>query len=861
MGVLDYDELRRKPVEELTREEAAKELERLAKEIAEHDYHYYVENAPVITDAEYDALRRRNEAIEARFPDLIRPDSPSRRVGAPPAAGFRKVKHAVPMLSLKDAFSEREVYDWDRRVRKFLGLSADEKIVFTAEPKFDGLSCSLRYEKGALVLAATRGDGYEGEDVTANARTIRDIPQRLHGPDIPDVLEIRGEVYMPISSFMKLNEEQQKKGEKPFANPRNAAAGSLRQLDPTVTAQRNLGFYCWGFGEISAMPAATQANFYDYCRRWGIPVSDLLEVHDSVDALIDYHARMLERRPNLDFDIDGVVYKVNRFDWQERLGFVQRNPRWAIAHKFPAHRGITVLQDIQIHVGRTGALTPVGMLEPVTIGGVVVSRVSLHNEDYIKGIGSDGRSIRDGKDIRIGDTVVVERAGDVIPQIVDVILEKRPPDAKPYQFPDHCPVCGSKAVREFNPRTGKLDSVRRCTGGRWAIAHKFPAHRGITVLQDIQIHVGRTGALTPVGMLEPVTIGGVVVSRVSLHNEDYIKGIGSDGRSIRDGKDIRIGDTVVVERAGDVIPQIVDVILEKRPPDAKPYQFPDHCPVCGSKAVREFNPRTGKLDSVRRCTGGLYCPAQVVERLKHFVSKRAFDIDGLGEKAIEQFFDHKFIRTPADIFTLEEREKKGEICIHCLEGWGEKKIANLFRAIDARRRIALDRFIYALGIRHVGEVTSRILARHLRTIDAFIESMRQIAEDREGPVAREIDNIDGLGPVVVEALHNFFAEGHNWEVIDQLLKEVTVEAEEAPAESSPLAGKTVVFTGRLEHMTRDEAKDIVERLGGHAAGSVSRKTDLVVAGPGAGSKLKKAQELGIKVISEEEFLKLAGLKP
>ncbi len=722
MGVLDYDELRRKPVEELTREEAAKELERLAKEIAEHDYHYYVENAPVITDAEYDALRRRNEAIEARFPDLIRPDSPSRRVGAPPAAGFRKVKHAVPMLSLKDAFSEREVYDWDRRVRKFLGLSADEKIVFTAEPKFDGLSCSLRYEKGALVLAATRGDGYEGEDVTANARTIRDIPQRLHGPDIPDVLEIRGEVYMPISSFMKLNEEQQKKGEKPFANPRNAAAGSLRQLDPTVTAQRNLGFYCWGFGEISAMPAATQANFYDYCRRWGIPVSDLLEVHDSVDALIDYHARMLERRPNLDFDIDGVVYKVNRFDWQERLGFVQRNPRWAIAHKFPAHRGITVLQDIQIHVGRTGALTPVGMLEPVTIGGVVVSRVSLHNEDYIKGIGSDGRSIRDGKDIRIGDTVVVERAGDVIPQIVDVILEKRPPDAKPYQFPDHCPVCGSKAVREFNPRTGKLDSVRRCTGG-------------------------------------------------------------------------------------------------------------------------------------------LYCPAQVVERLKHFVSKRAFDIDGLGEKAIEQFFDHKFIRTPADIFTLEEREKKGEICIHCLEGWGEKKIANLFRAIDARRRIALDRFIYALGIRHVGEVTSRILARHLRTIDAFIESMRQIAEDREGPVAREIDNIDGLGPVVVEALHNFFAEGHNWEVIDQLLKEVTVEAEEAPAESSPLAGKTVVFTGRLEHMTRDEAKDIVERLGGHAAGSVSRKTDLVVAGPGAGSKLKKAQELGIKVISEEEFLKLAGLKP
>ena len=721
MGVLDYDELRRKPVEELTREEAAKELERLAKEIAEHDYHYYVENAPVITDAEYDALRRRNEAIEARFPDLIRPDSPSRRVGAPPAAGFRKVKHAVPMLSLANAFEPQDVYDWDRRIRRFLGLSADEKIVFTAEPKFDGLSISLRYEKGELVLAATRGDGYEGEDVTANARTIADIPQRLKGADVPEVFEIRGEVYMPISAFMKLNEEQQKKGEKPFANPRNAAAGSLRQLDPSITAQRPLRFYAWGRGEVSEMPVQTEWELYDCYRRWGVPVSDLLELHESVEALIDYHERMLEKRPDLDFDIDGVVYKVNRFDWQERLGFVQRNPRWAIAHKFPAHRGITVLQDIQIHVGRTGALTPVGILEPVNIGGVIVSRVSLHNEDYIKGIGADGQPIRDGKDIRIGDTVVVERAGDVIPQIVDVILEKRPPDSRPYQFPDHCPVCGSKAVREFNPRTGKLDSVRRCTGG-------------------------------------------------------------------------------------------------------------------------------------------LYCPAQVVERLKHFVSKRAFDIEGLGEKAIEQFFDHKFIRTPADIFTLKEREEKGEICIHCLEGWGEKKIENLFRAIDARRHIALDRFIYALGIRHVGEVTSRILARHFRTIEAFIEGMRQIGKDRDCPVAQEIDNIDGLGPVVVEALHNFFNEAHNWEVIDQLLKEVTVEAEEVPAESSPLAGKTVVFTGALSTMTRDEAKDIVERLGGHAAGSVSRKTDLVVAGPGAGSKLKKAQELGIKIISEEEFLQLVGLK-
>ena len=721
MGVLDYDELRRKPVEELTREEAARELERLAKEIAEHDYHYYVENAPVITDAEYDALRRRNEAIEARFPDLIRPDSPSRRVGAPPAAGFRKVRHAMPMLSLSNAFEDGDVADFDRRVRRFLGLGADEVIHYTAEPKFDGLSINLRYEKGELVLAATRGDGYEGEDVTANARTIADIPQRIEAADMPDVFEVRGEVYMPISAFMKLNEEQQKKGEKPFANPRNAAAGSLRQLDPSITARRHLRFYAWGHGEVSAMPAETEMGLYECYRRWGFPVSDLIELHDSVQGLIDYHARMLERRPDLDFDIDGVVYKVNRLDWQERLGFVQRSPRWAIAHKFPAHRGITVLKDIQIHVGRTGALTPVGVLEPVNIGGVIVSRVSLHNEDYIKGVGADGQPIRGGKDIRIGDTVVVERAGDVIPQVVDVILEKRPPDAKPFEFPTHCPVCGSKAVREFNPRTGKLDAVRRCTGG-------------------------------------------------------------------------------------------------------------------------------------------LYCPAQVVERLKHFVSKRAFDIDGLGEKAIEQFFDHKFIRTPADIFTLEERERRGEICIHCLEGWGEKKIANLFAAINARREIALDRFIYALGIRHVGEVTARLLARHYRTIEAFTQAMREIAEDRDCEAAKEIDNIDGLGPVVVESLHNFFGEEHNWQVINELLREVRVLPEEAPARESPLAGKTIVFTGALESMTRDEAKDIAERLGAHVTNSVSRKTDIVVAGPGAGSKLRKARELGITIIDEAEWLKLAGIE-
>ncbi len=719
MGVLDFDDLRRKPVEDLTRDEAARELARLAHEIAEHDRHYYIEDAPVISDAEYDALRRRNDEIEARFPDLVRPDSPSKRVGAAPAAGFRKVRHAQPMLSLSNAFDDEGVADFDRRVRRFLGLSADEAIQYTAEPKFDGLSISLRYEKGELVLAATRGDGYEGEDVTANARTIADIPQRIEA-DIPDVFEVRGEVYMPVSAFMKLNERQQERGEKQFANPRNAAAGSLRQLDAAVTARRHLRFYAWGHGEASAMPARTEMELYDCYRRWGFPVSELVELHDSVGELVEYHARMLERRPDLDFDIDGVVYKVNRLDWQDRLGLVQRSPRWAIAHKFPAHRGITVIRDIQVQVGRTGALTPVGILEPVNIGGVMVSRVSLHNEDYIKGIGGDGEPIRDGKDIRVGDTVVVERAGDVIPQVVDVDLSKRPPDSRPYEFPTHCPVCGSRAVREFNPRTGRLDATRRCTGG-------------------------------------------------------------------------------------------------------------------------------------------LYCPAQVVERLKHFVSRAAFDIEGLGERAIEQFFDRHFIRTPADIFTLEQRQRAGEIDIGRLEGWGERKLANLFKAINERRAIPLDRFIYALGIRHVGEVTARLLARHHGDIDHFLAAMREIAASRDSEAGREIAAIDGLGEVVVESLHNFFAEEHNWQVIDKLLEEVEVEPMPRVAAQSPVSGKTMVFTGALQHMTRDEAKALAERLGARVTGSVSKNTDIVVAGPGAGSKLKKARELGVRIIDEAEWLKLAGM--
>jgi len=720
MGVLDKDELRRKPVEELTREEAARELARLAKEIADYDRHYYVEDAPIISDAEYDALRRRNDAIEARFPDLVRPDSPSRRVGAEPSGKFRKVKHTIPMLSLSNTLDDDGVRDFERRVRRFLGLSMEDALDFTAEPKFDGLSISLRYEAGKLVVAATRGDGYVGEDVTANARTISDIPQQVDAADFPSIMEVRGEVYLPVSAFMKLNEEQQAHGQKVFANPRNAAAGSLRQLDPEITAQRPLRFYVWGWGEHSDLPEDSEWGMMAKFREWGFPVSSHNEIHHHAKGLLDYHARMLELRPDLDFDIDGVVYKVNRLDYRQRLGFVARAPRWAIAHKFPPHKGITILKDIQIHVGRTGALTPVGILDPVTIGGVVVSRVSLHNEDYIKGIGGDGQPIRDGKDIRVGDTVVVERAGDVIPQIADVLLDKRPKDSRPYEFPTRCPVCGSKAVREFNPRTGKLDSVRRCTGG-------------------------------------------------------------------------------------------------------------------------------------------LYCPAQAVERLKHFVSRHAFDIDGLGEKAIAQFFDHKFIHTPADIFTLRAREEKGAVCIHCLPGWGEKKIANLFAAIDARRAIGLDRFIYALGIRHVGENTARLLARHYGDWAHFSAAMDQIARDEQSEAASELENIDGLGPVVVEALHDFFAEPHNLQVIDELLEEVRIEPVEQVAASSPVAGKTIVFTGHLDAMTRDEAKALAERLGAKVTNSVSRRTDIVVAGPGAGSKLNKATELGVRVIDEAEWLKLAGM--
>ena len=698
------------PVEELTEKAARAELERLAAEIARHDAAYYQSDAPVISDAEYDALRRRNDAIEARFPSLVLDDSPSRRIGAAPAEGFGKVRHRVPMLSLGNAFSDDDVTEFEARVRRFLALKPEDALAITAEPKIDGLSISIRYEKGRLVEAATRGDGTEGENVTQNVRTIREIPHALKGRDVPDTIDVRGEIYLGHADFAALNAAQAAVGGKVFANPRNAAAGSLRQLDSRITASRPLRFFAYAWGEASVLPADTQHGMVAAFARWGLPVNPLMEVCDGPAALLDYFRRMGDRRSSLGYDIDGVVYKVDRLDYQERLGFVSRSPRWAIAHKFPAEQATTVLNAIEIQVGRTGALTPVAKLEPVTVGGVVVSNATLHNEDEIA------------------------------------------------------------------------------------------------------------------------------------------------------RKDIRVGDTVIVQRAGDVIPQVVRVVEDRRPAWAVPFEFPHVCPVCGSHAVREADDETGEADVVRRCTGGLVCPAQAKERLKHFVSRDAFDIEGLGAERIEQFFDDGRIRRPADIFKLEASDRQSPTPLAGQKGFGAKSVEKLFAAIEARRRITLDRFIYALGIRHVGETTAKDLARALGTIGAFRTAVE--AASAGGPDSEayeDLDNIDGIGTAVVDALVAFYSEPHNVEALDELLKEVTVEPFVPVAvTASPVMGKTVVFTGTLTAMSRPEAKAQAERLGAKVAGSVSKKTDYVVAGADAGSKLVKARELGVSVLSEEEWQALIG---
>jgi DNA ligase (NAD+) len=694
-------------VDDLTQAQAKTELKRLAEEIAEHDERYYQHDAPTISDADYDALRIRNAAIEARFPALVRSDSPSARVGSKPARGFAKLRHAVPMLSLDNAFSEQDVTDFVDRVRRYLLLAADEPIAFTAEPKIDGLSLSLRYDHGRLVSGATRGDGLEGEDVTANVKTLEDIPKQLEGRHVPARCDIRGEVYMTKSAFLKLNERQEAAGKELFANPRNSAAGSLRQLDPTITGSRPLGFFAYAWGEMSELPAETQSGMLDWFGRAGFKTNPLMKRCRSVEQLLAFHHDIELKRGALDYDIDGVVYKIDRLDWQERLGFVSRTPRWAVAHKFPAEKATTVVRDIEIQVGRTGALTPVAKLEPVTVGGVVVQNATLHNADEIARL-----------DVRRSDTVIVQRAGDVIPQILGVILEKRRPGAKPYHFPTECPC-------------------------------------------------------------------------------------------------------------------------------------PLHKPV-----VREVK-ATGEEGVVARCTGKSDCPYQRTEQLRHFVSRWAVDIDGLGEKQIALFYEQGWVTEPADIFTLKDRN--AEIKLEKHEGFGPTSVRNLFKAIDARREIPLERFIYALGIHHVGETTAQALARGYHTWQAFYKAARAVARG-DSDARAEMDALDQIGDTVIESIAGYFRNGDNVERIENLTDRITVRSAERPQTNSMVAGKTVVFTGTLEKMTRPEAKDMAERLGAKVNSDVSSKTDIVVAGPGAGSKLAKAKELGVEVLDEDEWLRRVGTR-
>jgi DNA ligase (NAD+) len=681
--------------------DAKAEHARLAEQLAEHDRAYFQDDAPTISDADYDDLRKQLLALEQQFPELATAQSPSARVGAATSGKFAKVQHRVPMLSLGNAFSAEDVTDFLGRIRRFLDLADDVAVPCTAEPKIDGLSISLRYENGKLVQAATRGDGAEGENVTANVMTMKDVPQVLKGT-FPAVIEVRGEIYMTHKDFAALNARQEAAGEKTFANPRNSAAGSLRQQDASITAGRPLHFFAYAWGEAPDLPAATQMGVVEAFAKWGLPTNPLMVLCHSAEEMLAHYRKIEAQRATLGYDIDGVVYKVNDLALQARLGFVSRAPRWGIAHKFSAEQATTILEGIDIQVGRTGALTPVARLKPVTVGGVVVSNATLHNEDEIA-----------RKDVRVGDTVVVQRAGDVIPQVVSALLVKRPANSKPYEFPKLCPVCGSHAERE--------------------------------------------------------------------------------------------------ERA------------------------------------------TGKTDAVRRCTGGLICAAQRVERLKHFASRNAFDIEGLGDKIIEEFYTDNLIAYPQDIFTLEARDATSAKPLRGREGWGAQSAANLFAAIAARRNVSLDRFIFALGIRHVGETTARVLARAYGDASYFVSQM--IAAGQGGDALSELTAHDGIGVVVAEAIVQFFGEQHNVDVVQALLREVKPQALEAVAASSPVSGKTVVFTGALERMTREEAKSMAERLGAKVAGSVSKKTDLLVAGPGAGSKLKDAEKHGVEVIDEDEWFR------
>jgi DNA ligase (NAD+) len=691
-----------KPVAELTEAEALDELTVLADEIAAHDIRYFQDDAPSVSDADYDALKRRNAAIEQRFPHLVRDNSPSLRVGAARSEQFSAVEHGLPMLSLDNAFSDEDTAEFDARIRRFLRLS-DEPIAYTAEPKIDGLSCSIRYEKGQLVRAATRGDGRVGEDVTANVRTIGEIPHRLHGQGWPEVIEVRGEVYLGRDEFDAMNAAAEAAGQRTYANPRNAAAGSLRQIEPQVTAGRPLRFFAYAWGLVSGPFAETQWQALQALKAWGFKTTPQSRRVEGLEGLTGAYSALEAERPRLGFDIDGVVYKVDRLDWQQRLGFVSRAPRWGIARKFPAEQARTTLEAIDIQVGRTGALTPVARLKPVTVGGVVVTNATLHNADEIARL-----------DVRVGDTVILQRAGDVIPQILAVVPEERPKDAQAYAFPAHCPC--------------------------------------------------------------------------PLHTE----------------------------------------------------------------IVRETT-ASGAETVVRRCSGEFACPFQKLAHLRHFVSRRAFDIEGLGEKQLTLFVEKGWLTAPADIFRLHE--KRAEILE--IERFGETSVGNLLGGIEARRTISLDRFIYGLGIRHIGETTAVVMARGYGSADAFLAAMDKVA-GRDPEAVQELDDMDQIGEAVIEAAAAYFAEDHNRALVQDLRGQLAVQDAEAPKTDTAVAGKTVVFTGTLEKMTRDEAKAQAERLGAKVSGSVSKKTDLVVAGPGAGSKLKTASELGIQVLTEDEWLELVG---
>ncbi|MCH8202096.1 MAG: NAD-dependent DNA ligase LigA [Proteobacteria bacterium] len=699
--------LSEKPVEDLTGTEAKAELKRLAALIREHDRRYHGQETPLISDAEYDQLWRRNSEIELRFPKLIRADSPSRRVGTPPSGRFRKVAHRQPMLSLDNAFSDEELVEFEARIRRFLArqpeIEAGQGIEMTVEPKIDGLSASLLYEDGKLSLGLTRGDGRTGEDVTSNLVTIKDIPAGLRGKDWPELIEIRGEVFMTKPDFAKLNQSQEATGAKLFANPRNAAAGSVRQLDSSVTASRPLRFFAYGWGELMGQMPVGQIEFLHQLETWGFKINPLTRLCSSIEEALAHYHTIESQRAELAYDIDGVVYKINRVDWQLRLGKVSRAPRWAIAQKFPAEQAKTNILDIEIQVGRTGTLTPVAKLQPVTVGGVVVSNATLHNRDEIERLG-----------VRIGDRVIVQRAGDVIPQVVEIVIEERPPEAKPFRFPSRCPACGSHAVSE--------------------------------------------------------------------------------------------GDDVAV-----------------------------------------------------RCTGGLICPAQRVERLRHFVSKGAFDIEGLGRKQIAAFWKQRLIESPADIFTLAARERTQELNLANREGWGETSLSNLFAAIDRRREIGLDRFLFALGIRHIGQSTGRLLAINYTSLENLLRAVDEAA-DGQSEARRELEAIDGIGPKVTDAIVDFLAEPHNHKIVTELLTEVSVQDFRPPADGSPISGKRLVFTGHLESMTRSEAKARAEALGARVTGSISPKTDYLIAGSGSGSKMKKASDLGVQILDEAAWVALINPK-